>query len=728
MTPESWAQVKEVVALALERPVAERASFVEWACEDPMLRAEINSLLAASDGADSLPDVRDAIAAAAARLLGLSGTSITGDRDAALIEVLETALGQQYEIIRPLGRGGMGAVFLARERALERFVAIKILRADLASAPDSRERFRREARVVAQLSHPGILPLHTFGEVRGVWYFVMGYVRGVSLAERLRAEGRLSAGEAHRILTEVSDAVECAHRHGVVHRDIKPANILLDEETGRAMLADFGISKVKGGDDSLTATGVGIGTPLFMSPEQSIGSPTVDERSDIYSIGAVGYTMIAGHEPFAGVPADQLTWRRLSQDPPSLEKIAPASAGIADIVMRCLARDPAARWPDARSLRNALVRAGGDGMTSLPEALRDLPGFGPYTLLWAAFWIALAMRSSRGPGDRALLVLIAFLVPLGFLLHIWNVGRHEAGTRELATIAFWPPQWWGMWWPNALRRPTDLWRRLPWQARAVRIALSAFILALPAVILFRENIERVAKHWVVAPISDSFLSLEMTLVLAAAIVTALALSWTWRLGLGRPEAVRVLFGATTPSPGWNIPSVARLLRPVTRSAVRPPEHDSPSDHRRAIGELGKMLAASPETNQLLSEVTGSLARALEECQLQIASLSRVASATELDRLTTQLVAFEQESGTPNPEQRRLTDLVRQQLEVMRQMRLRCELVAQHRAKLLGLMRGLWTRLEELHAEGGNSLDADRSLRERLMALRDEIELLASASG
>jgi serine/threonine-protein kinase len=185
----------------------------------------------------------------------------------------------------------MGAVYLARERALERFVAIKVLRPDLVDHPDALERFRREARIAAQLSHPGILPLHTFGEVAGLWYFVMAYVRGVSLAERLRVEGRLPSHEALRILTELADALECAHRNGVIHRDIKPANILLDEESVERCSRISAWQGARCGD-SLTITGTIVGTPNYMSPEQALGDADLDERSDLYSLGAVGYAML----------------------------------------------------------------------------------------------------------------------------------------------------------------------------------------------------------------------------------------------------------------------------------------------------------------------------------------------------------------------------------------------------------------------------------------------------
>ena len=175
MTPERWAEVKAVVARAMESPIADREQYIARECgADRELRREVESLLSAADGTDSIPGARAAVAAARA--------SLATDGDSALRSIIERALGSQYEIVRPLGRGGMGAVYLARDRALERLVAVKVLRPDLAEAPESRERFRREARIAAGLSHPGILPLHTFGEIDGIWYFVMGYARGQSLA------------------------------------------------------------------------------------------------------------------------------------------------------------------------------------------------------------------------------------------------------------------------------------------------------------------------------------------------------------------------------------------------------------------------------------------------------------------------------------------------------------------------------------------------------------------
>jgi hypothetical protein len=679
--PHRWERVKTLFAEAMELDPAERAAFVDRLSEqDEVLRDDLASLLAAADGSDSFPAARAAIARSAG--------------DVAFQSMLTAALGQQYEILRPLGSGGMGAVYLARERALERFVAVKVLRPELAQAQDGRERFRREARVVAQLSHPSILPLHTFGEVSGTWYFVMGYVRGVSLAERLRVEGRLPSTDAHRILAELADALECAHRNGVVHRDIKPANILLDADSGRAVLADFGISKVSGGGDSLTATGLVVGTPHFMSPEQALGSLVVDERSDLYSLGAVGYAMLAGREPFAGVSAEQVMYRRLSHDPLRLETLAPSvPKELAAIVMRCLARDPALRWQNARALKEALAHAAGDAIP-LPEPVRELPMFGPYALIWAALWMGLAATPFRSIGDRALLVLIALLVPAGLALQLWNVAGDGMSLRELTRIAFWPPEWWGMWWPRSLRRPSDLWARLPWPARAVRALLSGFIVALPTMILLRE--------WVMATsgvpraeVRQAFERVELTLLLVTAAGIAAAFAWTLHRRLSMSDAIRLLFGATTPARGWDAPTVSRVLAP--RAGIRrAPSGSSPTEHALAIAELAKLLPSTAgDLRTELPSAAHELLDTIQRCDAEVAMLSCDASAGELDRLAAQLGSFDTDPVTGS-ERRELRGLLQQQLDLLRRMRVRCETISQRRARLFSLLRGLWQQLSAAH--------------------------------
>ena len=687
MTPEDWAAVKALFARAMEQPSIERAAFVERECAgDAALRAEVESLLAAATGDDSLPGARAAIAAA-----GRAAHLGADDPDRTRLSALQTALGQQYELVRSLGHGGMGAVYLARERALDRFVAVKVLRADLASAHDARERFRREARIAAQLSHPGILPLHTFGEVAGIWYFVMGYVRGPSLAERLRLEGRLPSADVHRILSELADALDAAHRHGVIHRDIKPANVLLDEESGRAVLADFGIAKVDGGDDSLTATGMVIGTPSFMSPEQARGADDLDERSDIYSLGALGYTMLAGREPFPVEPGESPI-RRLARAPEPLAAVAPAAdAELVAIVVRAMAREPARRWPSARALHDALARTTGAANGELPDSARELPTFGPYAVLWAGIWIALALRPYRSIGDRAVLLLVALLVPAGLVLHVWNVAG-EGTSRELARVAFWPPEWWGMWWPRGVRRPTDLWARLPRPARIARAVLSAVLVALPAMVLAREWVEAITGTRPPATGMGWFAMMEAGVIGAAAAVMGWAIVWARRCGLPWPAVMRFLFGATTASAWWNAPRVSRLLASAARG-VRPPERDVPSDHRRAISEVAAQLPPVAATTG--ERLTGAARRAMAEIDrldAEIASLSPHAGADQLLRLTTQLETLQ--SGVSS-ESRELSELVARQLAIVRRMQERCELLTMERGRHLRQLRALWAHAAEL---------------------------------
>jgi serine/threonine protein kinase len=683
MTPERWAQIKVIVGQAMETSAAERNVFVYQACAgDEELRHEVESLLAADNGA-SLPNARNAIASAA--------RSVVADQESAHRSFLASVLGQQYEILKPLGRGGMGDVYLARERALERFVAIKVLRPELALAPESRERFRREARTVAQLTHSGILRLHTFGEVGGIWYFVMGYVRGESLAERLRLERQIPWVDALRILTDLAEALEYAHQHGVVHRDIKPANILLDDESGRAILADFGIAKAAGVGDSITATGALIGTPEYMSPEQTLGSQRVDERSDIYSLGAVAYRMLAGREPFAGASLGEIMYRRVSQDAAPLLTLAPSVPdALGSIIMKCLAREPSDRWSSARDLRQALARVA-RGAEELPEGLRDLPTFGPYALLWAAAWFTIAFWIPRPSSERLLLLLIAFLVPIGLVLHVWNGGRHGIGPMELARASFWPPTFWGMWWPRSLRRPSDLWARLPLPARLTRSALSAFFVAIPVLIALR--------HWLgdsgrlSADASEQwFLASEALVVVGAAIVAGGAVTWARRQGLSPGESFRVLFGATMASSDWQTPRITRLLAPPTER-VRSPSPDDPADHERAIVDVLPLLPASAgEAGTAAAAMGERLMRAIELRDIELNSLENVASEAEIDRLSAQLASLGEPAPGERSERRELRELVRHQLDIVRRVRGRRETMAQQRAHLFDLLRGLWTHV------------------------------------
>jgi tRNA A-37 threonylcarbamoyl transferase component Bud32 len=712
MTPERWLRVKVLFAEAGALPEEARSAYVQRAAEgDDEIRDEVLSLLGAAEGEESLPGARAGIAAAA-QAAGVPRASIarmrTPSGDAALRATLEGAIGAQYEIIRALGHGGMGMVYLARERALERFVAIKVLRPELAEARQGPERFRREARIAAQLAHPGIVPLHTFGEVAGLWYFVMGYVRGDTLAERLRLGGRLPVAEARRILAELADALDSAHAQGVIHRDIKPANILLDASTGRAVLADFGVAKMQGSGDSLTATGMVVGTPSFMSPEALTGED-VDARSDLYSLGAVGYTMLTGREPFAA-SGDAMPARTANGTPLPLYSVAPhVPDDIARVVMRCLSREPALRFPNARALREALALMDDETATGLPVSVRDLPAFGPYAVLWAGAWLTVAGSPFRSAGDRALLSLIALVVPFGLVLHGWNVVGRGLSLSQVARVAFWPPDWWGMWWPRTLRRPSDLWSRLPLPARAVRAALSAFLVALPALILTRRWVEAVTGAGV-----GWFGAAESVLVTGALLSIIAALAWARRRGLTFPQAARLMFGATTASEAWNTPAARRLLD-ASRSAGGEREPEDAAGYCRAIGELAER-AGEPARGAVrdAADVARRMLPVLERMDAELDTLSAASGSRAIDHVTSQLTALE--AATTGDELEEMIRLLRAQLDEMRRLQVRCELLSARRARLLELLRGMWRQATASDEESRARLDAVRREIEREMNL------------
>jgi len=282
---------------------------------------------------------------------------------------LQTALAGEYSLQRELGRGGMGIVYLARDVQLDRDVAIKVLPSHLARTGESRERFVREARTAARLSHPHIVPIHRVGEAGGFVFFVMSYVEGETLGERLRTKGPLPPADAARIMREVAWALAYAHGRGIVHRDVKPDNILLEAGTGRALVTDFGIAH--GGVEQAPDTDPGkiTGTANFMSPEQA-ASERVDGRSDIYSLGVVGYLAVSGRLPFEAPNLPALLVRQATESAPSIVRAAPGiPSALAAAIDRCLARDPDERFADGETLAAALVPPP-DARPALPPTLR----------------------------------------------------------------------------------------------------------------------------------------------------------------------------------------------------------------------------------------------------------------------------------------------------------------------------------------------------------------------
>jgi serine/threonine protein kinase len=277
--------------------------------------------------------------------------------DDALGAHVASVLAPHYEIDSEIGRGGMGIVYCAKDVRLKRNVAVKLLPPELAFRSDIRSRFLREAETAAQLSHPNIVPIYNVEERDNLVFFIMAYIAGDNLATKLLKEGVMEAGEVRQVLREVADALAYAHKRNVVHRDIKPDNILIDSDTGRAMVTDFGIARAltDQGDSKLTATGMAIGTPAYMSPEQSAGETHIDGRSDLYSLGVVGYQIACGELPFNAPNTPSMLVKHLSEMPTPVDHKKPdLPPDLARVIMMLLEKDPENRFPDAQSVVVAL--------------------------------------------------------------------------------------------------------------------------------------------------------------------------------------------------------------------------------------------------------------------------------------------------------------------------------------------------------------------------------------
>jgi serine/threonine protein kinase len=287
--------------------------------------------------------------------------AIRPDDEAEGRQRLQLALGEGFEVRELLGRGGFGLVFTAFDKRLKRDLAIKVLRLELAQSATFMERFEREAMTAAQLRHPNIVPIYTIGENQGLAYIVMPLIKGETLQGLLERDGPLPLSETCRILTDAADALAAAHAVGLIHRDIKPDNIMLEGTGRRVLLMDFGIAKMLSNSDAtLTGTGVLIGTPLYMSPEQGSGDRDVDQRSDIYSFGVVAYHMVTGKPPFGGTSGADLIRQHVLTPATDVRMFRPTvPPALAAAIMRCLHKDRTKRWQTAEELKLALQGASG---------------------------------------------------------------------------------------------------------------------------------------------------------------------------------------------------------------------------------------------------------------------------------------------------------------------------------------------------------------------------------
>lgn len=348
---------------------------------------------------------------------------------------LSTALSDRYRIERELRGGGMGVVYLAEDLKLKRPVAIKVVRHELAAVLGP-ERFLREIEITAQLNHPHIVPLHDSGQADGFLFYVMPFINGESLRDRLNREKQLAVDEAIRITREVAEALGYAHNRGVIHRDVKPENILL--EGGHAVVADFGIARAVSvaGGERITATGVAVGTPEYMSPEQAGAREELDARSDIYALGCVLYEMLSGQPPFTGrSPQAVLARHTLDPVPPLRTVRSGLPISLERAVVRALAKTPADRFRTAGDFSDALLHAAADpSLTTTPGVPRWVAAALVAVVLIGGGWWILHRSTANAPPIHALAVL-----PLQNLMgpeqEYFVEGMHDALIGQLSQIS-----------------------------------------------------------------------------------------------------------------------------------------------------------------------------------------------------------------------------------------------------------------------------------------------------
>jgi serine/threonine-protein kinase len=613
-------------------------------------------------------------------------------RNDPLRRALQEAVGGQYEIIRLLNRGGMGAVYLAGD-VLERLVAIKVILPQAFEDERARKLFRKEMLTVARFEHPNIVAMYACGELDELDYFVMRYVSGDSIAERLEQERSMPPEVVRRILVQLADALHYAHGLGVVHRDVKPANVLIDDLTGHVFLTDFGVAKLLN-TVSTQSSGTVAGTPGYMPPEAFNGG-TLDHRADIYALGVLGYEMLAGRRPFDGDTPLRLIQQTLTTIPADLAEIAPeVPPDLAGVIMQCLSKDAAGRYADAHRLGRALSSDEQKDHT-MPQDLRDMAGFGSWMLLWVTVWTTFGILKFDKLMLGIVLFVIALIVPTGFVLQ--TLGMRPAGLplRQIFRVAFWPPKWWGMWWPRRLRRPVDLWPRLPVRARLTRITLSAFLVIVPLLIFLATE-----SAWIGAHVPSLLPTLWVVIgVLAVGVVTVLVNAWMWatKQNLDGREIIRMLIGPTVVSGLWDSPRMLRLLvnHPLRVSSDVHEEPTYAHDCLDKIRRIEAMLKARSRESGYLAVRTGRpLCGEIDSLDRELADLNRDRDPDELARLEEELAGLA-ESNAGDSGERRSYRAIEREATRLREIELRLEAASLERTRLYARLLAIWHELAAL---------------------------------
>lgn len=654
-----------------------------------------------------------------------------------LSPALRAHLAVTYDLLRPLGEGGMGVVWLGRDRLLDRDVAIKVLRRGSSSDEDGARRFLQEARLAARLQHPGIVPLLTFGEVGEERFYVMPFVRGETLADRIR-RGPLPEAELRRIITEVADALAYVHARGIVHRDVKPANILLDAESGAAMLTDFGIARHKDAT-SVTGTGLVVGTPRYLAPEQaSAGLDVVDGRADIYALGLVAWEAATAALPFGDVSPNELLARKLTGalDNPRTQR-PELSAAFADIILRAAAMSPEQRFPRAAALADALrplAPAAEDPLAPFDAILSHAAIIAvPVSAL-----ITAGMLSEEGSMSLGLRVLIGVGASVG-VVALMATARMQALRQEFAATSSWrellarawrPPSWWFGWWPKRYRHfflPDHL---PPKTAAALRrqvygiswIVGLGLAYQVPLLLLGAVN----EKSQLMLSITELLRRTKPVTIAAPLVILAgLAVSvWPMsklmrglrRAGLDLRQVTRLFNQLYRPS-ALHSPALA-ALHEYERAQSKP--QGLPALQGAILAEQARARAAGWELSDVESGV-----RQLADFDARWATderaLAAEVAASDASRAREQAQRL-RALPAPTAQQRQMLDLLEGQLRLVSDSEAALERLRERRQRAERLANALWEQLRNLPARNANT-NADSGLR----AIADDLQRLLDDS-
>ncbi len=567
----------------------------------------------------------------------------------------------------------------------------------------------------------------------------MGYVRGESLGQKLERKGPMQAPVVRRIIGEVASALHYAHQQGVVHRDIKPDNILIDDESGRAMLTDFGVAKTVASGETLTALGTAVGTPYYMSPEQASGDRKIDGRSDIYSLGVVAYQLLSGRRPFEGESVREVLLQHVTNDPAPIASLVPSlPEDLGRAVTQCMAKEPDERIQSAGLLRD-WIAAGGSEVEETPEEL-ELPveELRYWSITTAGSFGVAAVLPFFGQFPAAgVAATIGTLLGVG----IWEKRRQflRKGRDYWESVCWWTfkqPSWWTTWWPKRWRSTNDLWTRLPEPIKRYKLSSLRYGPPLIALVLSTVSIMK----WMVFGGSGT---VALTGLGVVGVMVAFAVGvplrdllrahrWLKKQGLGKRDIDRLLGGRWTPgfgSPFWQKPEIQRLLLPAT------PEHSlpatpprSPSGYVQAFADNAAKLAGPAHDLAADALATGrEILQAIEALDAQIHALARDSDPAELVRLEQKLALFDEAPDSAADGQRKMRTLIEQQLVLARNLGDQLKTVTRRRERLVDLLKTLWLQVANLNAQAADAALDSGEISGKIRVVSDDIKRYLEAS-